>query len=173
VAETQTLLQRVAEQARRDPGRIRPVLQALLGDQPETTKALRQVATDLNESRRRAALEDFMAGSLTTEQAMKLLPGVTTRQGVHRLRDRGKLVARTIGNASWFPRWQFGEHGLRGDLHQILAAIHRSTEDAVAADRIMRLPRQELRGRSLSEALESPRQRARAWQLLLSIGHGG
>jgi hypothetical protein len=173
VAETQTLIQRVAEQARRDPDRVRPVLQALLGDQPETSKVLREIAIELNESRRKTSLEEFMAGSLTTEAVMQRLPSVTTRQGVHRLRERGKLMARTVGNASWFPTWQFGDHGLREDLDQILAAIRRYTGDAVAADRIMRLPRQELRGRTLSEALDSPRQRARAWQLLLAIGHGG
>lgn len=167
-----TLMDRVAEAERRDPGRIRPVLQVLVGDKPDVVTSLRPVASPLNAARRAAAIKEFIAGSLSTEEVMARL-GVATRQAVHRLRDRGRLWGRTIGNATWYPAWQFGETGLLPDLPRLLVYLARYSTDAVSADRVMRLSRPELDGRSLAEALEDHSSSLIAWRLLGALGSGG
>lgn len=167
-----TLMERVAEQAERDPDRVLPVLEALVGQRPRSAPRLRQVAERVGAVRRQAAVSEFIAGSLTTEQAVGRLPGATTRQAVHRLRDRGRLLGRTIGNATWFPAWQFGDAGLRDDLPRVLTALRSFTSDALAADRIMRLPREELGGSSIAEALQDPEGREPAERLLDRLGGG-
>ena len=93
-----------------------------------------------------------------------------TPQGVHRLRSRGKLVGRQIGNATWFPAWQFRDGERRADLDEILAALAEFTDDAVAADRIMRLQRDELGGQSIAETLDRPRKKVVAWAILGALG---
>jgi hypothetical protein len=165
-------MERVAEAERRDPARVRPVLQALVGEEPWVRAALRPLASQLNVARRAGALEEFVACSLNTETTTRLL-GVVTRQAVHRLRERGRLWGRTIGNATWFPAWQFTEAGLRPDLPELLQRLGSFTTDAVAADRVMRLPRRELDGRSIAEALQDGDRRELAWQLLSALGAGG
>jgi hypothetical protein len=67
--------------------------------------------------------------------------------------------------------WQFGPAGLRDDLRRILAALRLYVdEDAVAADRVMRLQREELGGMSLVDALGSRQGAADAWQILGALG---
>ena len=56
------------------------------------------------------------------------------------------------------------------DLDEILAALRRFTSDAMGADRIMRLQRDELGGQSIAEALDRPRMQAVAWAILESLG---
>lgn len=165
-----TLLERVAAAAERDPATVRPVLQVLAGDTPDRVEALRPIAARVNAERLRAILEEFKAGSWTTVEVLRHLRRFRSRQAVHALRARSRLVGRTIGNATWFPRWQFADGDLRPDLDEILAVLTEFSTDAVACDRIMRLPRSELRGRSIAEALDRPRDRPLAWRLLNAVG---
>lgn len=165
-----TLLERVAAAAERDPARVRPVLQLLAGEEPERVAALRPVATEINAQRRRATLEEFKSGSWTTDEVLDHLRRLRTRQAVHALRARRRLLGRTVGNATWFPRWQFADGDLRPELGEILDALARFSTDAVACDRVMRLPRAELDGRSIAEALDRPRQQRLAWRLLGAVG---
>ena len=165
-----TLLERVAAAAERDPATVRPVLQVLAGDEPDRVSALRPVATQVNAKRLQAALDEFKDGSWTTDDVLQHLRRFGTRQAVHALRARGRLLGRTIGNATWFPRWQFADGDVRPDLSEILDALARFSTDAVACDRVMRLPRSELRGRAIAEALDRPRDRRLAWRLLGAVG---
>jgi hypothetical protein len=166
----ESLLARVSVEARRDPERVRPVLQVLLGDEPDHEGGLREVASRLNESRQESVLAEFRAGSLTADGVRRLL-ALRSRQAVHQLRQRGRLIGRTLGNTTWFPAWQFAGGALRPDLPALLGRL-RGFSDAVAADRVMRLPREELDGRSLAEALEDPKSAELAWALLDRVGGG-
>jgi hypothetical protein len=167
---SETLLDRVAAAAAQDPDAINPVLQVLVGDVVEHPPALRPVAVSMNGYRREGALAEFMRGSWTTEELLREVTRFQTRQAVHALRSRGRLAGRTIGNATWFPRWQFSDADLRPDLGNILEALRRFSTDAVACDRIMRLPREELRGRSIAESLDRPSKHRLAWRLLDAVG---
>jgi hypothetical protein len=170
-ATVESLLTRVAREARRDPERVRPVLQVLLGEEPEPVTALRPVVTGLNDARRATAFEEFRSGALGTDAVRNLL-GLRSRQAVHALRDRGRLLGRTFGNATLFPAWQFEGPALRPDLPAIIERLRRFSADAVAADRVMRLPRAELDGRSLIEALDDAASRDLAFALLDRLGAG-
>ena len=167
----ESLLERVSAEARRDPERVRPVLQVLVGDKPDREGGLREVASALNEARRESVLAGFRAGSLTADAVRQLL-GLGSRQAVHQLRQRGRLVGRTLGNSTWFPAWQFAGGALRPNLPALLQRLTGFSTDAVAADRIMRVPREELDGRSLAEALDDPRAIETAWVLLDRLGDG-
>ena len=165
-----TLLERVAAAAERDPTTVRPVLQVLAGDEPDRVSALRPVAAKVNATRVRSALEEFKDGAWTTDDVVHRVYRFRSRQAVHALRARARLLGRTMGNATWFPSWQFADGDLRPDLGEILEALARFSADAVACDRVMRLPRSELRGRSIAEALDRPRDRRLAWRLLDAVG---
>src|SRR5688572_11759745 len=149
------LLARVAAEARRDPNRVGPVLQVLVGDEPDRPGGLRSVAVRLNDARLAAAHDEFRTGSLTADEVRRRL-GLRSRQAVHALRDRGRLIGRTFGNQTLFPAWQLDGAALRSNLPELLVKLRRFSDDAVAADRIMRLPRDELDGLSLAEALDDP-----------------
>lgn len=86
------------------------------------------------------------------------------------MRSRGKLLGAAVGNQTWFPAWQFDGDRLRADLPRILELLGRFTDDAVAADRIMRLAHDELGRRSIAEALSRPRTAETAWRLLAALG---
>jgi antitoxin (DNA-binding transcriptional repressor) of toxin-antitoxin stability system len=165
------LIARIAEEADREPERVLPVLYALLGEEVEITDELRPTATLVGERRRRGALRAFKAEALTTAAVAEQL-GVSTPQAVHQMRSRGKLLGRTIGNVTYHPAWQFTDVGLRADLAEILEAITAFTTDALAADRIMRLPREELDGRCIAEELDDPELADVAWQILHRLGAG-
>jgi hypothetical protein len=165
-----TLLERVAAAAERDPATVRPVLQVLAGEVPDRVSMLRPVAERVNAERLRAALEEFRDGAWTTDDVLRHIRRFRTRQAVHALRARGRLLGRTIGNATWFPRWQFADGDLRPDLGKLLDTLGRFSTDAVACDRVMRLPRPELHGRSIAEALDRPRDQRLAWRVLGAVG---
>lgn len=167
----ESLIARVSVEARRDPERVRPVLQVLVGDEPDHEGGLRQVASVLNEARGESVLAEFRAGSLTADGVRQLL-GLRSRQAVHQLRQRGRLLGRTLGNTTWFPGWQFAGGAIRPDLPGVLDRLRRFSTDAVAADRVMRLPREELDGRSIAEALDAPSSTELAWVLLDRLGGG-
>ncbi len=166
------LLQRVAVEAKRDPSRVEPVLRAILGALPQVSPTLRRVSHSVNDAGRLTALAEFTDAALTTRQALERLPTITTPQGIHRLRKIGRLLGRTIGNATYWPSWQFGDVGLRKDLEKLLAALRRYVgDDEIAADRVMRLPRTELGGRSLAEVLDGDAADS-AWVMLDTLGGG-
>ena len=56
------------------------------------------------------------------------------------------------------------------ELDDVLASLGRFTTDALAADRVMRLERSELDGRSIADSLDDPRRSPTAWSILASLG---
>lgn len=167
---SQTLLERVAAAAERDPASVRPVLQVLVGEIPDRPLALRPVADHVNRQRVEGMLEEFKKGSWTTDDVLREVSRFRTRQAVHALRTRGRLLGRTMGNATWYPRWQFLDNDLRPDLGEILDALGQFSADAVAGDRVMRLPHEDLHGRSIAESLDDAGDRRLAWRLLGAAG---
>lgn len=163
---------RARDRATREPA-FATVLEAILDAPTEDTAELTHVAArQLNDVRRQQALEEFRTGSLSTAEVQRRL-GRASAQSVHVLRSRGQLLGRTIGNATWFPAWQLQGDALREDLPRLLTALGRFSDDALAADLVMRLRRDELGGRSLADALDDPRRAATAWNLLGALGLGG
>lgn len=162
------VLARTEERARVDPDFA--ALLARLVDIPTGSagELAAAAARDLNEQRRGEALQEFRAGSINTSTVQDLL-GLGTPQAVHRLRSRGRLLALTVGNSTWFPLWQFAGGRIRSDLRRILDLIGQATTDAVAADRIMRLARDDLGGASIAEALDRPEAADEAWAALAEL----
>lgn len=165
----EALVTKVQERAAREPA-FASVLEAILEAPPADTRELaRLAAREVNDVRRRQALSEFRDGSLPTAEVRERL-GRASVQSVHVLRTRGKLIGRTIGNVTWYPAWQLEGGGLRDDLPRLLEALGRFTDDAVAADRVMRLRRDELGGKSIAAALDDPKRAATAWNLLGALG---
>lgn len=129
----------------------------------------REAARSLNRQRVASAVEEFKADAITTADVQRLL-NLGTPQAVHQLRRRKRLLGLAAGNATWFPAWQFEEGRIRPDLARVLAHLARFTTDPVAADRVMRLVRDDLDGRSLNEALNEPHLAGTAWAILGSLG---
>ena len=168
-AAADALAQRARDRATREPA-FATVLEAILDAPTGDERALAHVAAqEVNDVRRRQALTEFRDGALSTAEVQRRL-GRASAQSVHVLRSRRQLVGRTIGNATWFPAWQLQGGELRPDLPRLLAAIGRFTDDAVAADRILRLRRDELGGDTLLAALDDPARAASAWNLLDALG---
>ena len=171
-AAADALAKRARDRATREPA-FATVLEAILDAPTEDTAELTHVAArQVNDTRRQQALDEFRAGALSTADVQARL-GRASAQSVHVLRSRGQLLGRTIGNATWFPAWQLQGGALRDDLPRLLAALSRFSDDALAADRVMRLRRDELGGRSLAAALDQPKRAATAWNLIEAIGLGG
>jgi hypothetical protein len=162
------LARQVAARARRDSG-FAHVVDALLAAPTTPQGTLERIAAGtLNTQRRTALVQDFVDGSMPTPDVQALL-GLRTPQAVHRLRTRGKLLGAAVGNRTWFPAWQFDDDRLRPDLPRIIELLARFTSDPLAADRIMRMKHDELRGRSIAEALRDTRTDDRAWLMLASL----
>lgn len=85
------------------------------------------------------------------------------------MRERSKLLGRTIGNATYYPAWQFTDVGLRADLPQIIAGVTAFTTDAMAADRILRLP---FGQQSIAEALDDVVMAEEGGQIPRHLGSG-
>ena len=116
------LAHQVAVRAQKDT-RFAQVLDALLTAPTTPQGALERItARELSDQRRAALVEDFVDGSIRTPDVQALLK-VRTPQAVHRLRSRGKLIGRAVGNQTWFPAWQFDGGRLRPDLPQILESV--------------------------------------------------
>ncbi|HUE60729.1 MAG TPA: hypothetical protein VMO88_14215 [Acidimicrobiales bacterium] len=162
------LLARVEERVKIDP-HFAEALEAFV-DAPHhgAGSYSRTAADEINSARRRQAVDEFRAGSLTTAEVQRLL-GLGTPQAVHRLRSRGKLIGLQSGNATWFPSWQFAEGQIRKDLARILEVLSRFTSDPVASDRAVRMVRDDLGGRSISSALDDRRWSAAAWNALSEL----
>src|SRR5688500_17794815 len=141
---------RARDRATREPA-FATVLEAILDAPTEDAAELTHVAAhQVNDARRQQAMEEFRAGALTTA-AVQHPPGRSRAQSTHFRRGRCKLLGRTSGNATWFPAWQLQGGALRDDLPRLLTALGPFRDDAVAADRAMRLRRDELGGRSLAD----------------------
>lgn len=163
------IARQVAERARADAG-FAQVLDALLEAPTAPQGTLERIASHaLNDQRRAAIIDDFVAGALPTPRVQSLLR-LGTPQAVHRLRSRGKLVGAAVGNQTWFPAWQFDDARVRADLPEILELLGRFTGDPLAADRIMRLTHDELGGVSIAEGLRRPETAPAARRLLASLG---
>lgn len=163
------LATRVSERAAREPA-FATVLEAILEAPTVDSRELTHLAAQqVNDVRRQQALAEFRDGALSTAEVRERL-GRSSAQSVHVLRSRGQLIGRTLGNATWFPAWQLQGGELRADLPQLLDALGRFTDDAVAADRVMRLRRDELGGQSLAAVLDDPKRAATAWNLLGALG---
>jgi hypothetical protein len=168
-AAADALARRARERATQEPA-FASVLEALLDADTSATVELTHVAArQVNDVRRQQAIDEFRAGALSTAEVQQRL-GRSSAQSVHVLRSRGQLLGRTIGNATWFPAWQLQGNAVREDLPRLLDALRRFTNDAVAADRVLRLRRDELGGRSLADALDDPKRSRAAWNLLASLG---
>ena len=146
------------------------VLAAILNASPRSAGRYRRAAAAaVNEQRLADALDAFRAAALPTGEVQALL-ALGTPQAVHRLRSRGRIIGRHLGNTTWFPAWQFAGGHLRADLPRLLELLGRFSTDAVAADRVMRLERSELRGLSIAETLDDPKRAPIAWILLEQLG---
>lgn len=163
------LVREIEARARRD-ARFMRVLDALR-DAPTSPQGTleRSAAQSLNEQRRSALVDEFLNGALSTAQVQTRL-GYASPQAVHRLRTRKRLIGIPVGNKTWFPAWQFDGGRLRADLPRILESLARFTEDPIAADRIMRLQRDDLGGTSIAEALDRPATVTAAWRALTALG---
>jgi hypothetical protein len=163
------LARRVATRAQKDR-RFAKVLDALLAAPTSPQGKLERIAArTLSDQRRATLVEEFIDGSMRTPEAQAFLK-LRTPQAVHRLRSRDRLIGAAVGNQTWFPAWQFDGGRLRQDLPQILELLARFTSDPLAADRIMRLKRDELGGASIAEALRRPKASKTAWRMLTSLG---
>lgn len=163
------IVRQVAERARTDAG-FAQVLDALLEAPTAPQGTLERVAARaLNDQRRAALIDDFVAGALPTPKVQALLR-LGTPQAVHRLRSRGKLIGAAVGNQTWFPAWQFDDDRVRPDLPEILELLGRFTTDPLAADRVMRLTHDELGGISIAEALRRADTAPVARRLLTALG---
>jgi hypothetical protein len=142
-------------------------LLALLVEAPSSSAGEydRLAAQGINDARRRDAIEEFREAALPTGTVQKLL-GAGTPQAVHRLRSRGRIIGHAIGNQTWFPAWQFTKGEIRLDLPEILGRLRRFTGDVIAADRAMRLVRDDLGGLSIAAALDRPATAPVAWSAL-------
>lgn len=129
----------------------------------------REAAQALNRRRIDNVVEEFKADALKTSDVQQLVK-LGTPQAVHQLRRRKRLLGLQAGNATWFPAWQFETGRLRPDLPKILDHLARFTTDPIAADRVMRLVRNDLDDRSLIEALRDPDTAPTAWTILGSLG---
>jgi hypothetical protein len=128
----------------------------------------REAAHQLNDRRNRDALEEFKAGALPTAAVQGVL-GFGTPQAVHQLRSRGRIIGLSVGNGTWFPAWQFAGGQLRADLPRILEMLGRLTTDVIAADRAMRLIRDDLGDQSIAAALDQPDVAPAAWAALADL----
>jgi hypothetical protein len=163
------LARQIADRAHHD-SEFAQVLDAILEAPTVPQGTLERVAAHaLNDQRRAAVVQEFVAGSLPTPEVQALLQ-LGTPQAVHRLRTRGKLLGAAVGNRTWFPAWQFDDDRLRADLPRILELLARFTSDPLAADRIMRITHDELGGASIAEALRSAKTAGTAWRMLADLG---
>ena len=148
---TVTLLAQVRARLAEDPVRVREAL-TLIAD-PDALPARRELsetALAVNARRLSDAREEFFAHSYRGEQVRAQLGGIS-RQALNQRVRSGRLLALSAANTSWFPYWQFTAAGeLLPGLERLLAMLPTSP---VAADRLVRSPIAEERGRSVADLL--------------------
>jgi hypothetical protein len=164
-----SLIRRVEARARQDADFAQVLDELLLAPATPQGALEHTAARSINERRRAVLASDFVDGALPTSEVQHLLRFSSPR-AVHRLRSRGRLHGAAVGNQTWFPAWQFDDDRPRTDLPRILELLTRFTSDPVAADRIMRITRDELAGASIAEALRDPAAADAAWRILTSLG---
>jgi hypothetical protein len=163
------LVRQVEARARQDAGFAQVLDELLLAPTTPEGTLEHVAANSINERRRAVLTSDFKAGALSTSDVQHLLR-FASPQAVHRLRSRGKLLGAPVGNQTWFPAWQFDDDRLRTDLPRILDLLAQFTSDPVAADRIMRMTRDQLDGSSITETLRHPATADTGWRILTSLG---
>lgn len=126
-------------------------------------------AAAVNDARRRVLYDEFKAHAVTTDAARKLL-GFARPQNLHTDRQRRRVLGQTLGNATYFPAWQFSGGAYRADLARIFELLGRNADDAVIADRIMRLAHDDLGGRSIADTIDDPVLGPTAWVILAEAG---
>lgn len=148
---TAALMARVQARLAEDPVRVREAL-SLIAD-PDALPARDRIsnsARTVNTRRLAEAREEFFAHSYRGEQVRAQLGGVS-RQALNQRVRAGKLLALSAANTSWFPYWQFTPIGdLVPGLDQLLSVLPSSP---IAADRLVRSPIPEERGRSVADLL--------------------
>lgn len=132
----------------------------------ETTSA---TAASINSARRRALHDEFKAHALPTAAAQQLL-GFARPQNLHTDRQRRRVLGQTFGNTTYFPAWQFNGGAYRADLSRIIELLGRVADDALIADRVMRLVHDDLGGRSIADTIDDPTLGPTAWVILTEAG---
>ncbi|MGH9292431.1 MAG: hypothetical protein ACRDZ6_06590 [Acidimicrobiales bacterium] len=106
----------------------------------------------VNARRERDRMEAGAVSALDTASVVALVSSIGDRKGVDRRRQRGQLMGWRSGARTLHPDWQFdtrrGE--TRPGLGAVLSALREVTPDAETADALMRVPRDDLHGRSLA-----------------------
>jgi hypothetical protein len=162
------LLQRASARAEVEP-EFEEVLAALVDLPTSSAGEYDALAANLVNARRTtSAVQEFTDAALSTAEMQEVL-ALGTPQAVHRLRSRGRVLGLTQGNHTWFPVWQVQGGALRPDLPRILELLSRFTKDVVAADRVMRLRREDLDEQSIAGALDDRRLGPLAWSALSEI----
>lgn len=170
MSATAETIARADRRAADDPRFARAVLELVEAPTTAAGSYSHVAAVAVNRERLDDARDRFRSAALSTADTQRLL-GLGTPQAVHRLRSRGRILGRTLGNTTWFPAWQFQGGERRADLDQVIGLLARFTDDAIAADRIMRLERPELGDRSILDTLDDGAgDRATAWNLLAALG---
>jgi hypothetical protein len=163
------LVRQVEARARKDASFAQVLDELLLIPTTPQGTLEHAAARSVNERRRSVLVSDFVDGALSTSEVQHLLR-FKSPQAVHRLRSRGRLLGAPVGNQTWFSAWQFDDDRLRVELPRILELLIRFTSDPVAADRIMRINRDELGGSSVAEAFRDPATADAAWRILTALG---
>lgn len=149
---------RLDETARRSP-ELRDALEVLAGigdDRPDRERLVVHAARTVNARRGAGLRQRFIAGALTSPEVSELLGGVD-RQAVAARRSRRTLLGWTIGNTTHHPDWQFDASGELPGLGKVVRALHAVTSSPLAADQLMRAPRDDLGGSSLAQLLADGR----------------
>lgn len=118
----------------------------------------------VSRERRAVAIGDYTAASLTADELIAACPAIADRLS--------ELPSRTVAGTARYPAWVLAGDDLRPQLDPLLRLLGDYTSDAAAADRVMRLRRDDLGGGTLIEALDDPVRQQLAWQLLASLGDG-
>jgi hypothetical protein len=151
VTPAASLMARVQARLAEDPVRVREAL-ALIAD-PDALPArseLSSTARTVNARRLSDAREEFFAHSYRGEQVRAQLGGIS-RQALNQRVRAGRLLALSAANTSWFPYWQFTAQGdLLPGLERLLSVLPSAP---VSADRVVRSPIPEERGRSIADLL--------------------
>jgi hypothetical protein len=145
------LMAQVQARLAEDPVHVREAL-TLIAD-PDALPApnrLSDTARTVNTNRLAQAREEFFSHAYRGEQVRAQLGGIT-RQALNQRVRAGKLLALPAANTSWFPDWQFTPAGdVVAGLEKLLAVLPGSP---LAADRLVRSPVPEERGRSVADLL--------------------
>jgi hypothetical protein len=148
---TAALMAQVQARLAEDPVRVREALTLIADpDALPARRALSETARTTNTRRLAEAREEFFAHAYRGEQVRTQLGGVS-RQALNQRVRAGRLIALAAANTSWFPYWQFTAQGdLVPGLEQLLRVLPASP---LAADRLVRSPIAEERGRSVADLL--------------------